>query len=907
MRKVFLAAFVIVALLSAASSLRGQQGLGSSASALRHRLAARDSADTTYSFATRLAERREYERALLLLAKAIKLYRSARDTIGEGTAWVRSGIIMEDMAAYKDALAAYNTGLALHAAAKFPEGLATGFDRIAGVELLLGEYDHALTHYQKSLELKRATKDPRGEGLALSNLGVTYDYLGNYSEALRYQADARRLQEQLPDSQGLAKTFGNIAGVYANRGEFTNALEYFHRARALEEQLKDSVNLRITFANLSVTYVNLGNHDDAVRFAEAALTLARALDDVQGETNALNSLAGLYDDAGDSTAALSAYREALRNWRRIKDRDGQATAEHNLGVFFLYHDRPDSARAHLLRAVRIRDSLGVEAEAAVTHAALAAALVMLKRFEPALQEYRRALRAQERAGDRVAQAFTLDGIADLFEKAGDEGQSLHFHSQAVRMAETARADVHVEEVSSALGDKLAALYSNTVAFLVDHDRPGDAFDYAERSRARTFLDVLGNGKVDFRRSAPSDLLAAERAVLAEMDSLQRTINRGHDRESKGLQRELVLANALSDAKARYADIEMRLKLASPQYGSLVSVAPISEAELQTRVLRDSVTLVEYYVLDRFVVAWIIDDSAVVPTVLRVPRDSLTQAIALFRSQIAARSDVTESAAWLYDKLIRPLTPKIRRRTLVIVPHAVLHYLPFAALWDGAKKQYLVQQYTVSYSPSASVLGLVIDKSPAVSPRLLALGNPDGSLPYAAAEVDSVGRLFNTAVSVGQAATETALRARVQSADIVHLAAHGAFNETNPLFSRIELAGDSINDGLLEAREIFELRLPRGALVVLSACNTAMGRVGEGEEIVGLTRAFMYAGASSVISTLWSIDDVSSAALLTEFFRSRRAAAGTAEALRNAQVRVLDDPKWSHPYFWAAFSLTGNFK
>jgi CHAT domain-containing protein len=190
--------------------------------------------------------------------------------------------------------------------------------------------------------------------------------------------------------------------------------------------------------------------------------------------------------------------------------------------------------------------------------------------------------------------------------------------------------------------------------------------------------------------------------------------------------------------------------------------------------------------------------------------------------------------------------------------------------------------------------------------MLALGNPDRSLPNATNEVNAVAQLYNTHALVGNQATESAIYTQAAHIDMLHLAAHGAYDLFNPLYSRIELAADESNDGNLEVHEVYRLDLDEASLVVLSACETALGGQSAGDEIVGLTRAFLYAGAPSVVTTLWTVDDAAASRLMHSFYENLQTGQTTAEALRRAQQSILAEPRWQMPYYWAAFTLTGDY-
>jgi CHAT domain-containing protein len=291
--------------------------------------------------------------------------------------------------------------------------------------------------------------------------------------------------------------------------------------------------------------------------------------------------------------------------------------------------------------------------------------------------------------------------------------------------------------------------------------------------------------------------------------------------------------------------------------------------------------------------------------LNVSRADLFKTINAFREFPGLNNSYPASLGQLYDWLIAPLKDRIQTPTVGIIPHGLLHYLPFAALTNQAR--YLNDDYVLFTLPSASVLRFIQEKRKPEPQTVLVLGNPATDLPdleFAEQEAESIAGLYNTRVLVGDKATESAFRSQTRQAGILHLAAHGEYNPNHPHFSTVYLASDSQNDGRLEVHEIYSLDLTTATdLVVLSACQTDVGAVSVGDEVVGLNRAFIYAGTPTVIASLWNVDDAATALLMERFYTHLRSGMGKAEALRQAQIDVRE--QYPHPYYWAAFVLTGD--
>jgi CHAT domain-containing protein len=258
---------------------------------------------------------------------------------------------------------------------------------------------------------------------------------------------------------------------------------------------------------------------------------------------------------------------------------------------------------------------------------------------------------------------------------------------------------------------------------------------------------------------------------------------------------------------------------------------------------------------------------------------------------------------LYERLLGNIEALAGAQSLVIIPHGLLHYLPFHALYDG--ERHLVEQYTISYAPSAAVYSICRARSRRPrhhSQALVLTHSQDDQLPFALAEAEAVAGVLGVPVRREAAATRAVLEAEGRRADLIHIAAHGQFRPDAALFSYIELA-----DGPLTTADVFNLDL-RAGLVTLSACETGRAVVGGGDELAGLIRAFLYAGAAGLLVSQWRVDDVATATLMTRVYQELARGTGAAAALRTAQIEAIaaemHESGRGHPFYWAGFQVIG---
>ncbi len=471
--------------------------------------------------------------------------------------------------------------------------------------------------------------------------------------------------------------------------------------------------------------------------------------------------------------------------------------------------------------------------------------------------------------------------------------AITFYKQAIDVIEEQRSTINTEANKIGfVGDK-QSVYGRLIAALFNAQRPAEAYEYMERAKARALVDLLAN-KEDFAvpvlaAKNASVLLANYRAASHEALA-QMPLDMASTDEPK--KRNLAVKKA------------QELGAVAPELASLVSVTSMPLKEIQDRLLPNEI-IIEYYFQDTDFYAVSLSQTGV--RAAKIVSGGLEDSIKLFRKQIEQRdSEVIKSAQALYDRLLRPLASELgTNRSLLIIPHGMLHYVPFAALHDGT--DYLVQSRSMRYLPSASVLKYLKPLRTKLPDAVLVFGNPDlgdsrYDLPNAEAEARMIAAMQpGNELLVRGKASESAFKEFAPSFHYLHIASHGEFNASNALQSRLLLSKSATDDGSLTVGELYKINLDVD-LVTLSACETGLGKVLNGDDVVGLTRGFLYAGSSNIVASLWQVDDLATAELMKRFYVNLQNNMPKREALRKAQVDVRQN--FPHPFFWAAFFLTG---
>jgi len=500
------------------------------------------------------------------------------------------------------------------------------------------------------------------------------------------------------------------------------------------------------------------------------------------------------------------------------------------------------------------------------------------------------------------------------------GEAVARCREAIDLFESFVDEMRLDETITGVVDRAGhVLYRQAVKILA-RVSPEEAFSYAERGRAWTLRRLLGSP----RRSDP-ELGPREQEALAKISAVE------HDQSAELRPGE---KEELDSRREAYEMLRLRSKLTSGKDAGLAPVDPVTLDQLRGEILDPESTLLAYFPefeepgLPHLWV-WAIDRNGIEMASIPMPGEEWNhlacqiQALRWQGSPPAARrlaqargarllsgcGDEDDPGAALYRRLIAPLAPHLRQQHLIVVPYGVLHHLPFAALRNPDTGRYLVQEFTLSLAPSASALALLSRRPGSVEGKALVLGDPVtrlARLTGARQEAQGVARLIGGTPFLGKMATESRVYANAGRIRLLHLAAHAQYMPQTPRFSRVLLTADSEHDGALEMHEVWDRLDLRGAeLVVLSGCQTALGEITRGDEVIGLTHAFLVAGSQAVISTLWPVDDVASAQLMEGFYANYlRKDMSAAEALQAAQLEMLDQSSTAAPYYWAGYTLTG---
>jgi CHAT domain-containing protein len=587
--------------------------------------------------------------------------------------------------------------------------------------------------------------------------------------------------------------------------------------------------------------------------------------------------------------------------------------------------------------------------------------VRLNQIPEALDSFNKALALAEnqQRPSQISRASTA--IGNVLRQSGRADDAIVHYRRSIDHTESTRSLLQSEEFRQSFFEGGLGVYVSVIDSFLKAEKQEDAFNYSERARSRVFLDVLGS-KVQLGRQA--DLADDERKLQARITMLRaRATDASVDEELENSDEPINPAQRskeLAVAEKTYTDFLAKVRKENKEQASLMNVEPLTLKEIQER-LDPGVALLEYFIINDAVIVWVVEKDRVSSERIPIRRKQLQAKVTSFResiNQLGELPKLNQQARELFKLLLEPALVHVKSKELVIVPHDVLHYLPFQALLSSQGK-YLIEDYPINYLSSASLMQFTQEKRKAKGElssvlaqggKVLTFGNPDlndpkKTLQYAGIEAKQIKSLYpQSTIYLEKEATEERAKSLSSQNDIIHFASHAELSEDDPLASAILLARSDKEDGRLEVREIFGMDL-KASLVVLSACETGLGKLSSGDELVGLTRAFIYAGTPSVVASLWNVEDSSTAQLMASFYKNLKTMTKV-EALRQAQLQLIQgktnsellarrgiggvgklgeaaQPKpdsslsssvsnsifvsTSHPYFWAPFILVGEGK
>jgi CHAT domain-containing protein/Tfp pilus assembly protein PilF len=871
-------------------------------------------------------------------------------SLEEAAAWNGLGGVRMYSGDYAGAIEPFSRALALREQVA-PGGVdvATSLNNLSELKRILGDFDDSEQLQRRAIAIReRLVPNTTDMSQSLCSLGSLEAVRGDLSAGDQLYRRALEIERRrAPGRLREAEILNDLGALTSKRGRLTEAEGYYERAMTIYETLApQSRQVALVLNNLGTDAMARGSLAVAEERLRRALALWERLEPRGADVGfVLANLAEVASERGDAAAAEEYSRRSLAQAEAATPGAlAVASALTSLTNLRMARGETNGARAALQKALgiaRAKAPRGIETTLALQ--SLADLAVREKAWATAERQYREgALILRDFAPGSEEEAEALQKLASFYQSRRRPDEALDAYRRALAALEIQRGAIGGgDEARATFTRHYESLYGDAIDFLMSEGRPEEAFQVLERYRARGFLSLLAERDLSFTADVPEALDRERRVADVEYDRAQSELLRADGTQVADAQR------TLSQARVRQTEIRDRIRAASPRLAVLQHPEPLDLAAARA-ALDPGTALVSYEIGTTASYVFVVGPGPTDLHAVRLPtnRALLGTEVGRFRDSLRRDGDteaLREQARHLGDLLLAPATAAMNRaERLVIVPDGPLHLLPFAALIPPGWPRYLVESKPLHVVASATVFAeLKKRRRPSRPVRLVAFGDPDYSavprrgssfaedvgarfallrgvdldaLPSARREVETLRQLFPAGAQtfLGRDATEERAKSIGTDASIIHFACHAVANEASPLDSSLALsipaaAGAGRDNGLLQASEILEQVRIDADLVTLSACNTALGPDLSGEGLLGLSRAFQYAGARTLLASLWDVNDAPTSELMTRFYRHLKEGQTKDAALRSAQLELLQAPASSHPSHWAAFQVMGDWR
>ena len=898
----------------------------------------------------------QYQKALTYFEKSLAIKREIGDRRGEGTDLGNIGVLYHDLGQYQKALTYHEKSLAIEREIGDRNGEGSTLGNIGAVYGQLGQYQKALRYLEKALTIEREIGDRQSEGTHLGNIGGVYRQLGQYQKALTYFEKSLAIKREIGDRRGEGTDLGNIGVLYHDLGQYQKALTYHEKSLAIEREIGDRNGEGSTLGNIGAVYGQLGQYQKALRYCEKSLAIKREIGDRQSEGTHLGQIGGVYGNLGQYQKALTYFEKSLAIKREI----GVPThvTERNIAHIYLETGNTD-------RAEEIYEKIGNSIDLGRLCLAKKDFSKALRYFQQSLERNLKSRNANRLFIAYVGLGLSCEGLKD-YVKAKDSYVKAMELTEEMRDSLTPRQRTRFFATKK-LGFSRLDPYEGLIRVLNQLKEQGSALHYAEYTRARLFAESIASGHEGVTFRLPPSLAAREQDVANQIAALYNQRQKAYSKNRMEAYENIdKLINAkkheqrriISEIRADYPEYAS-IKYPQPFKASEI---PLKENEYLIEYEVTATAVFTWLIHDGKIVK-----SDTIPIGRKNLADLVREYRTYFevrRKPDLTRFD-PRIGRGLYTLLLKDtLDPVPKNGHIIIVPDEILGILPFEALVtempkryqmaDGDKGpfplgvRYVGDDRNISYYQSATSLAMTrsLRKKTNASKPMLVVADPvfevadarlqgktylakttnyqmnlmraveeEGGFSFPRLKETSVlakrlDKIFNNKVDVleGMSASYANLkRHELNNYKYLVFATHGILDNRvpgirEPALVLTQVGNPEDEDGFLTMSEVMDLRL-NAECCALTACETGLGRNITGEGVMGLGRAFQYAGSKSVLVSLWSVAEQSTTKLAERFFYYLKIGKKNQEALKLARADIRREG-YEHPYYWAPFILIG---
>ena len=907
----------------------------------------------------------DFKQAIKYHNQHLSIAKELGDKAGEGGAYGNLGNAYQSLGDFKQAIKYHNQRLSIAKELGEKAGEGRAYGNLGNAYRSLGDFKQAISYHNQHLCIAKELGDKAGEGRAYGNLGNAYQSLGDFKQAIKYHNQRLSIAKELGEKAGEGRAYGNLGNAYQSLGEFKQAIKYHNQDLSIAKELGDKAGEGSAYGNLGNVYQSLGFFKQAIKYHNQDLTIAKELGNKAGEGGAYGNLGNAYQSLGDFKQAIKYHNQHLSIAKELGDKAGEGRAYCNLGNVYQSLGDFKQAKKYHNQYLSIAKELGEKAGEGRAYGNLGNAYRSLGDFKQAIKYHSQDLSIAKELGEKAGEGRAYGNLGNAYQSLGDFEQAIKYHNQDLSIAKElgdkageGRAYGNLGIAYRNVGEfKHAIKYHNQSLSIAKElgDKAGEGTSYYSLGYDFETSGSLEEALSYFRSSVK--LYNELSALLQSEDVWKISFRNARQHAYTALLRTLVKLKKYDEALrvAEQGRAQALMDLMKTQYDTIASTsvepdvtirALLSDISTQTVFIalesnkiqlwvlckegnfhfrqkvagKDAVTFLECVRKDVFKENGIAGRATCENRTLEKLRKKLPPSKEFDQETAESLPGMSNSLRLFHDCIIGPIADLLQGDELIIVPDGPLCLAPYAAFLDDEFK-YLSESVRIRILPSLTSLQLIAESAKDYHRRsgVLLVGDPCVKevtnklgesilprLPYAEKEVTMIGDMLGIPPLTGKDATKDEVLRRIGSVALVHIAAHGDMEAgeiaLSPNPTRLSKIPEE-KDFVLKMADVQAVKL-RARLVVLSCCHSAQGKVTP-EGVVGIARAFLGAGARSVLVALWAIDDEATMEFMKCFYEHLGRGCSASVALNRAMKFLRESEKFAAVKYWAPFVLIGD--
>ncbi|MCA2714146.1 MAG: tetratricopeptide repeat protein [Microcystis sp. M114S2] len=844
----------------------------------------------------------QFREALQSWEKALQIYQEIKNRQGEAASLDNLGSAYLSLGQYQKAIDLHQKSLVINREIVNRQGEARALNNLGNVYQSLGQYQKAIQFYQQSLGIARDVDFRQEEAASLGNLGNAYQSRGEYQTAINYHQQSLAITRELDDRSGEAKALNNLGVDYRLLGQYQKAINYHQQSLEIAEKIGDLKVQADSLGNLGNVYQSLGQYQKAIDYHQQSLEIAEKIGDQGSKARSLGNLGNAYQSRGEYQKAIDLYEKSLVITRDIGLRQEEGSFLNNLGVAHYFLGEYEKAIDYLKQTLDIAKKIGDLKGEADSLGNLGSAYLSLGQYQKAIDYHQENRAIARKIGDLQGEANSLNNLGVAYQKINQPAEAIKNLEESLNIILKIRGDISRENIAGQNRKSFLASNEKTVitlaTILIQQNQPEKAFQWLNLATTADLADY--NRLIDAKVADPDAQKALDNwnTDNQQLEGMRRQLQDKYSEE---------LAKDIRQFEEKVYKNAETIGQKYPEIAELFESKPTDIAQLQKNIAPDTLVIQPVPLRDE-VALFLVTREKLIVIQSDAKRNELNKLVSEYRTQLAdyQNADYFVTGSKLYEILIRPIESQIAtssRKNIAIIATGQLRYIPFETLYDKKNDQVLLEKYPIYY------LTRISTSTPPATERKplqgLAFANPKPTqeeLKGTEIEADNISKIFpGSEKYLGTNATLDIFKKQAFRFSILHLGTHGCFNLAG--CPNLDMQANTIlfaNNQQYNIADAALLGLKNTELITLSACQTAKEANADGQEISGLAYVLERAGAKSVIASLWSAEDNTSAEIMTQFYQNLKNGMTKSEAMQKAKLSQIK----SHPFFWSPFILIG---